>query len=75
VCNLVETNDGGLIATPEEIERCRPRLEAMFRSAIEAADRLVVAHWEAIKRVAAFLLKRHELSRDEVAALVNGFQA
>jgi hypothetical protein len=75
ICEVTTMPDGSRGVTPDELERHRPRLEALFDSAVSAAYDLVVEYWPAIETVAALLVDREQLSRDEVAAIVDGSRA
>jgi hypothetical protein len=54
----------------QELERIRPHVNELLDSATEAAEEFVNEHYLVIAQVAELLLKREELTGDEVRAIV-----
>ena len=54
----------------QELERIRPHVNELLDSATEAADEFVNEHYLVIAQVAELLLKREELTGDEVRTIV-----
>jgi hypothetical protein len=57
-------------ATITSEERNAPQVEAFFDSAVDAAEKFVDDHWNAIIKVADALWQRKQLTGDEVTAIV-----
>ena len=52
------------------MEKERPRIEALFKAAIEAASKFVETHAVAIHAVAEELISRRRLSGEEVTSIL-----
>jgi ATP-dependent Zn protease len=70
ICEMTHLGGGCVGVTPEEQKRKEGRLAAFWTAAQRKAEQLVTDHWEAICKVRDLLLKKLELSGEEVAAIM-----
>jgi ATP-dependent Zn protease len=70
-CNsIIKTESGGTLP-PEEIARNKDRIDKLVESAVRSANELINGHWKAINKVRDLLVRKKELSGEEVACIVN----
>jgi len=69
ICELSRKENGETWISPEE--RNKDRLIALLEAGEKRANAFVAEHWDAIVKVRDLLLRKRELSGDEVAKVVN----